>query len=115
MEIKNGKIEGVKLGFEYHGILTAGLTVVFGEGGTGASMGGLSLGGEFTDLYIRKLMNTLDVDDWSKIDGTFVRGKIDDSNRLIAIGHIMKDKWFNQEELGEKFRNGKNNKNKTTE
>lgn len=45
--------------------------------------------------YIQKLMETLEVGDWSNLPGTYVRVKKDSTlGPIIAIGHIVKDQWF---------------------
>ncbi len=96
MKIKNAIIESVSLGFEGHGILSSNITLDYG--GSGQGFGGYAFGGEYTDYWVRGVLEALEVEEWSKLKGTSIRVKIDGDGefdgRIIAIGHIIKDKWF---------------------
>lgn len=102
---ENAKIVNAFLGFEDHGILTVCITV---EGdGWGQSFGGYGFGSAsqpvmhpFGMEFIRQLLLTLEVNSWSELQGLHVRIRSDHSlGKIHAIGHIVKDKWFNPSEL----------------
>ena len=51
----------------------------------------------FDSIFIMKCLEIADVDDWDKLKGKTMR--IDhDWGKIYAIGHIIKDKWFNAQE-----------------
>ncbi len=96
MIIKNATIKEVKLGFEDHGILTS--YVILDYGGSGQGLGGFCLGGEYTDYWVRGILESLELKDWNDLVGTNVRVKLTTDDMLaeiIEIGHIIKDLWFN--------------------
>lgn len=103
MKIKNAVIQHVSLGFEGHGILSSFITVNYG--GSGQGFGGYAFGGEYTDYWVRGVLKALEVEDWSKLNGTSVRVKVDGdghfNGKIVAIGHIIKDKWFYAEKDAE--------------
>lgn len=109
-ETGNAKIESTFLGREDHGIMTFVLDLV-GEG-WGQGFGTYSMdtyNGEkrvptlFGMAIIMGILDTLEVDSWEKLKGQIVRYKRK-SGRIVAIGHIYKEKWFNINELHEEYK-----------
>jgi hypothetical protein len=105
---KNVRISSSSLGMEDHGILTAWLHML-GDG-WGQGFGGFALdawnetarkrvGNVACGIFVRRVLETLELDSWEKLAGTHCRVRSRDlSSPLIAIGHIVKDKWFNPAE-----------------
>lgn len=108
-EFKNALITGTALGNEDHGIFTASLVLEYESGcqcfggyamdehngvrGAGSRRRGTAYGMEF----ILRILDTVGADSWEKLKGKCIRVKATQS-KVIAIGHITKDKWFNPEE-----------------
>lgn len=109
MEIKNAKITSTQLGREDHGIMTFMIFVEFGGGGC-------VIGGYAIDQYdrttekrvfaakgleaISKILETVGVDRWEKLPGTYIRLKDNGWGQTIdEIGNLMEDKWFNLREF----------------
>lgn len=102
-EIRNAIITaaGISCGDNDRGTLGAWLTLDYG--GMGQCFGGwvlylpksydhhsvMSVAGHF----IFRCMEIAGVDDWSKMKGRTIRVKAD-WNKVRAIGHIIKDDWF---------------------
>ena len=108
-KIQNAKIESTFLGVEDHGILSFFLHLDYG--GICQGFGGYSLdsydketeGRKSTAAsmeLIRAILDTLEVESWEKLPGTFCRAKSDHS-KVHAIGHPLKDKWLDIEEFFE--------------
>ena len=99
MEIKNAKIESAMLGYEGHGILTIQITVDYGDGGC-QGFGGYSLGGGKNSSgaalhkHLTGVLNAVGAKEWDELKGMHIRVKLEDG-KLVAIGHILEDKWFN--------------------
>lgn len=100
MQIENAKIGTTFLGIEDHGLLSSFLHL---EGaGWGQGFGGLRLDAKdwmnapsFCGAYIRAILGTLEVDRWENLPGTLLRIRRPDTGGSIrAIGHIVKDQWF---------------------
>ena len=116
MHEQNAKIKSTMLGVEDHGIMTARLFL--DGGGWGQGFGGFGfdyedrqqgrrVGEGFGIGFIRGVLDTLEVSTWEKLPGTFVRVRRngDSLNEIIlAIGHIVKDQWFNPYQLREVYR-----------
>lgn len=104
--IYNAKITYTKLGFEDHGCLIFVLTLE--GGGWGVNYGNYCHGA------IIQLLNTLEVDNWEDLKGTYVRAEFKDS-MIKRIGHLIKDQWFDYEKYVEavktKNTEGENNEN----
>ena len=97
MEIENGKIESTNLGPEDHGILTFWLSLAFDGGGQG--FGGYDIWA-LPCQVLGKLLQVLEVKSWEDLKNTYIRVKRDEPfGKIIAIGHIVKDKWFTCREL----------------
>jgi len=102
MEIKNARIESVSLGYEDHGILTCMLHLDYG--GSGQGFGGYVLDYYNKDIeervgtaygmeFIILILKTVGVEKWEDLVGKNIRVKAEDT-KIIAIGHILKDNWF---------------------
>ena len=106
IEMKNAVIEGATLTTNDHGILTAYLALDYD--GSGQSFGGYALyfpdnftnskkPGNFAGHFIWRVMKIAGVYEWDALVGKTIRVKATNSN-VIAIGHIIKDDWFNPTE-----------------
>jgi hypothetical protein len=96
--IFNAVINSTMLGFEDRGILTFFLYIEWDRSGQG--FGGYALDSQFTQHLsiscIKKILETVGVDQWENLPGKQVRIEIKSFNAEIeSIGHITEDKWFN--------------------
>jgi hypothetical protein len=92
--MQNAKITHAFLGFESHGILTANLQLDFGHSSQG--FGGYRLdGGQINAcaIFIRGVLSLLECEHWGQLVGKTLRVK-GDGHSIHAIGHIIKDNWF---------------------
>ncbi len=111
-QMENGKISDTMLGREDHGILTCYLGIDFDS--THQSFGGygfdeyvsdregahVRLGNAFGMEFIRCVLYTLEVDRWEKLVGLNIRVRRSGTSYnsgITAIGHIIKDRWFDPE------------------
>ncbi len=102
MEEQNAIIEGVKISKANHGLLSIGVYLKYESGGQG--FGGVCLykPGDGPDglagHFMWRVMEIAGVDSWDKVVGKTVRARSTDfspgSSGLVAIGHIVKDDWF---------------------
>ncbi len=88
----NAVIATANIYIQDHGLLTATLDLDYGDGGW-QSFGGYNLSGNFAGPFIRGVLDAIGVTDWNQIPGQPVRARTID-NRIYAIGHIIKDLWF---------------------
>ena len=108
-EIKNAIIKSARIGDADRGLLTAWLDLDYG--GSGQGFGGFALYlpksySHHTLLshaghFIWRCMEIAEASSWDKIAGKTIRVKLDQpgfDGRIIAIGHIVKDDWFNPSE-----------------
>ncbi len=107
-KIKNAIIESVIIDDGDRGLLTAWLMLSFGS--TSQGFGGYSLylpksyqhfteKGDFAGHFIFRCMQIADVNSWDKVKGKTIRVKYEaNTNKIIAIGHIIKEDWFNPNE-----------------
>ena len=116
MEIINGKIESTMLGIEDHGIMSFFLHIKFD--GSGQGFGGYALdqwneakkkrvGTAFGLDCIKNIIETVGVSKWEDLKGKYIRAKYEKnqwSGPIIAIGHIIEDKWYNIEEHAKEMR-----------
>lgn len=92
-EIKNGTIEQTFLGQEGHGIPSCMITIDLG--GSAQGFGGYDLR-VWGIKFIDRTLAVLGVDCWEHLVGKHVRVRAD-YNKIYAIGHIVKDDWFEPE------------------
>jgi hypothetical protein len=108
--IQNGRIVKTMLGHEDHGFFTCSLELEFG--GAGQSFGGYGLddrpatiGGKRRATaaglaFIIEIIDTLEVESWERLPGAYCRVRRHQPRGLIvAIGHLLKDQWFDPQEL----------------
>lgn len=107
-EIKNAIITSAR--FDTERGLSAWLTLDYG--GSGQGFGGYLLyapegwaahkqPGNFAGHFIYRCLEIAGAEDWAKLIGKTVRVRHDHaglSGRIVAIGHIIKDDWFNPDE-----------------
>ena len=105
IEEKNSIIETVRFETE-RGCLSA--WVFLDYGGSGQGFGGFALylpkgwkhhnsSRPFAGHFIWRVLEIAGVDDWNKLPGKTVRARVD-REKVHAIGHIVKDDWFNPSE-----------------
>lgn len=102
-EIKNAIIQSVTIDTGDRGLLTAWLHLDYG--GSGQGFGGFALylpksykhhsnKGDFAGHFIFRCMEIAGVEKWEQMKGKTIRVKSSHS-KIEAIGHIVKDDWFN--------------------
>ncbi len=101
MEIKNAIIKKATITNDYHGILSAWLTLDYGNSGQGFGGYALYLPTSFSHHqklstaghFIWRCMEVAGVSEWGQLVGKTIRVKASHCN-VDAIGHIVKDDWF---------------------
>ena len=107
IETRNSVIERATITNDDHGLLSAWLTLDFG--GMCQGFGGYALylpksfrnhrldGPNYAGHFIWRCMEIAGVSEWSQLKGKTLRARSDHS-KVHAIGHIVKDDWFNPRE-----------------
>jgi hypothetical protein len=100
-EVRNAIIRKATITNEDHGILSAWLDMDYG--GAGQSFGGYVLYNpnfrkDVAGFFIWRVLEVADVTEWGKLPGRTIRVKSLDE-RILAIGHIVKDIWFDPKEM----------------
>ena len=115
METKNAIITSARITNDDHGILSAWLHLDYG--GSGQGFGGYALylpksfehhndGFPFCGHFIWRVLEVAGVSDWSDLAGKTIRVKAD-NGKVKAIGHIVKDDWFDPSKDFEEMRASK--------
>lgn len=112
-EIKNAVIESATITTGDRGFLDAWLQLDCGGMGQGFGGYALYLPKSFdhhklesmAGHHIFRIMEVAGVDSWDKLKGKTIRVK-GGWGRIAAIGHIVKDDWFNPEEDYKALRKG---------
>ncbi len=102
METKNAVIESIRLSNDDHGLLSAWLMLDYGGSAQGFGGYSLYLPKSFkhhkiesaAGHFIYRCLEIADVSEWDKLPGKTIRVKCEHS-KIHAIGHIVKDDWFN--------------------
>lgn len=97
MEIKNALIKSITVSKSDHGILTVWLNLDYG--GSGQGFGGYALfaphfKSDVCGLFLWRCMEVAGVETLDSLKGQTIRVKSSHSS-IEAIGHILKDIWFN--------------------
>ena len=102
IEVRNAVIESVSLSNADHGCLSAWLHLKYDSSGQG--FGGFALyspsypkGVNAAGHFIWRCLEIGGVSEWSHLPGKTVRVKAT-MTKVHAIGHIIKDDWFNPTE-----------------
>jgi hypothetical protein len=108
MNEKNALIDDAVIEIEDHGILTAWLYLDYGNSAQG--FGGFALDSSNKEFninaaakFIRRCLEIGGVRDWKDLKGKTIRVKADNGG-IEAIGHIIKNDWFNPKEEFDKMR-----------
>lgn len=113
-EIENAVIESVSLTNDDHGLLSAWLGLDYG--GSGQSFGGYTLylpesfkhhsgNINYAGHFIFRCLEIAEVNEWNKLVGKTIRvRKQDKFGSIEAIGHIVKDDWFDPKKDFEAFK-----------
>lgn len=106
-KVKNAVIESARITNDDHGLLSAWLTLDYG--GSGQGFGGYALylpssykhhkvsGPNYAGHFIWRVMEVAGVSEWSQLPGKTIRVRCEHV-KVHAIGHIVKDDWFNPSE-----------------
>jgi hypothetical protein len=108
-QIENAQIESTMLGNEDHGIFTCYVTVSGDCWGCG--FGGYALDKYDSDKkrrvgtaygleFIKRILETLEIEEWEKLPGTPVRVETNGvGGGILRIGHFRKNRWFDPKQL----------------
>jgi len=106
IEEKNAVITSATITNSDHGCLSAWLTLDYGGAGQGFGGYALYLPKDFkhhkllsgtAGHFIWRCLQIAGVEEWSQLGGKTIRVKATDE-KVIAIGHIVNDDWFNPSE-----------------
>jgi len=115
VEEKNAVIESATITNDDHGLLSAWLSLDYG--GSGQGFGGYALylpknfthhtdNFNFAGHFIWRIMEIAGVSRWDQLKGKTIRVRASHSH-VDAVGHIVKDDWFNPEKDFEAMRSHK--------
>jgi len=120
IEVRNAIITKATITNDDHGLLSAWLSLDYG--GSGQDFGGYALylpfapnpkdfknsinQKNYAGHFIWRCMEVADVTEWSKLVGKTIRVKAEHS-KVHAIGHIVKDDWFDPSADFEKMEHAK--------
>lgn len=106
--VVNARITDTRLGFERGTVLTFWLFLDYGVACQG--FGGYVLNNKTPEgkrvphaiagYTIERILDVVEVESWEDLPGQFIRVKLEGQDwgpRIAAIGHILKEKWFNPE------------------
>lgn len=96
-EVMNARIRKTDLGF-HDGFGSIRNSWLHLEGdGWGQGFGGFVLGGAYTDAWVYGILETLECESWEKLAGQLIRVRRGPlwGDPIIAIGHPLKERWFN--------------------
>jgi len=101
MEIKNAVIQGTMLGIEDHGILSCMIDLDYGDSSQGFGGYDFDVKSNFGAQFIRRVLEVVGVSKWENLKGKHVRVKRPEGRGgvIIAIGNIIKNDWFDPNEL----------------
>ena len=105
---RNAVIESVTLSKDDHGLLTSYIGLDYGDSGH-QGFGGYALylptsfkhgkvDNGFAGHWIWRVMEIAGVGKWDQLKGKTIRVRLDKDGfggSIVAIGHIVKDDWFN--------------------
>ena len=102
--IKNAQIDKTKLGME-EGYFTCWLFLSYGASHS-QGFGGYGLGDKWCSSFIKEILKVAGVEDWEELSGRMIRVELDTddfSGKIIKIGNILDDVWFDPKELAKKL------------
>jgi len=109
IELHNAIIKSAGISNEDHGVLSAWLGLDYG--GNVQGFGGYILyspkrvhqQGNYAGHFIWRVLEVAGVTSWGKLEGKTIRVKSEHS-KVHAIGHIVRDLWFNPSDEFEKMK-----------
>lgn len=114
LKMQNAQITSTFLGYEDHGILTYYLMLKgdgwgYGFGGLGLDSWNKAKDRRFAENgygleSIRSILDTVGVQRWEDLTGKYLRCEGEGwGGRILRIGHITDEKWFDPAKLAESF------------
>ena len=100
IEVRNAIIKSATIVNNDHGLLSSWLTLDYG--GVQQAFGGWSLyfpepsladQNNTAGIWLWRCLEVAGVTEWSQLPGVAIRARCDD-DEVYAIGHIIKDIWF---------------------
>lgn len=103
IEERNAEITDTFLGIEDHGIMSFNIQTMSDGCGQGFGGYGLDQHNKITKkrdgwgggvMMLRGILETIGVSKWEDLKGKFCRVRAIPFGRIVAVGHIINDKWF---------------------